>query len=67
MKYGIDIRQAQYLMGHADIKLTANIYTHQSEDSLLEIADILNRPEEALTADQDPEEALNKQPIKIVI
>lgn len=27
-KAGVDIRAAQYLMGHSDIKLTANIYTH---------------------------------------
>ena len=27
-KHGVDIRTAQYLMGHADIKMTANIYTH---------------------------------------
>ncbi len=25
---GIDLKTAQYLMGHADIKVTANIYTH---------------------------------------
>ena len=27
-KRGVDIRTAQYLMGHADIAMTANIYTH---------------------------------------
>ena len=27
-KRGVDIRTAQYLMGHADIQMTANIYTH---------------------------------------
>jgi len=27
-KKGVDIRTAQYLMGHSDIKMTANIYTH---------------------------------------
>lgn len=27
-KQGVDIRTAQYLMGHSDIKMTANIYTH---------------------------------------
>lgn len=35
---GVDIRQAMYLMGHADIKLTANIYTHQDENSLADAA-----------------------------
>ena len=25
---GIDLKTAQYLMGHTDIKVTANIYTH---------------------------------------
>ena len=27
-KKGVDIRTAQYFMGHTDIKMTANIYTH---------------------------------------
>ena len=27
-KRGVDIRTAQYLMGHADIQMTANIYSH---------------------------------------
>ena len=34
-KKGIDVRTAQALMGHADIKTTANIYTHQDQDTLL--------------------------------
>lgn len=41
-KANIDIRQAMYLMGHADIKLTANIYTHQDESTLSEVAYKLN-------------------------
>lgn len=41
-KKGIDIRTAQYLMGHADIQMTANIYTHTDTDTVLEVADILN-------------------------
>lgn len=31
---GIDLKTAQYLMGHASIKTTANIYTHFTERSL---------------------------------
>ena len=27
-KKSVDIRTAQYLMGHSDIRMTANIYTH---------------------------------------
>lgn len=27
-KAGVDIRKAQYLMGHSDIQMTANVYTH---------------------------------------
>ena len=34
-KNGIDIRVAQKLMGHADIKLTANVYTHVDDDLLI--------------------------------
>ena len=38
---GIDIRTAQKLMGHSDITLTANIYTHVDQNSLLEAAEKL--------------------------
>lgn len=37
-KKGIDIRIAQKLMGHSDIKLTANIYTHVDADDILTAA-----------------------------
>ena len=42
-KKGVDIRIAQYLMGHADIKMTANIYTHIDENTVLNVADKLNK------------------------
>lgn len=32
-----DIRTTQYLMGHADISITSNIYTHINEDNVLDI------------------------------
>lgn len=38
---GIDIRVAQKLMGHADIKMTANIYTNLQDDSLIDMAKAL--------------------------
>ena len=41
-KKGVDIRVAQYLMGHADIKMTANIYTHIDDSVVLDVADKLN-------------------------
>lgn len=37
-KKGIDVRTAQALMGHADIATTANIYTHQDDDTLMAAA-----------------------------
>lgn len=40
-KQGVDIRTAQYLMGHSDIKLTANIYTHTGIHNAIEAAEIL--------------------------
>ena len=40
---GIDIRTAQYLMGHSDIKMTANIYTHTCIDDLSDDWDKINR------------------------
>ena len=39
---GIDIRIAQKLMGHSDIKLTANIYTNLDNDDLINAAALLN-------------------------
>ena len=41
-KQSIDIRTAQYLMGHADIKLTANIYTHIDKTVVVEAARRMN-------------------------
>ena len=38
---GIDVRIAQKLMGHSDIKLTANIYTNLNKDDISDIADML--------------------------
>ncbi len=38
---GVDIRIAQKLMGHSDIKLTANIYTNLNHDDLAEIAELI--------------------------
>lgn len=38
---GIDIRTAQYLMGHSDIKMTANIYTHVDSETVKTTYDIL--------------------------
>jgi integrase len=37
-KAGVDIRTAQKLMGHASIDMTANIYTHIDDSSLLDAA-----------------------------
>lgn len=43
-KRGIDIRTAQYLMGHSTIQMTANIYTHVDQSVVIEAAKILNEP-----------------------
>ena len=40
-RQGADIRIAQKLMGHSDIKLTANIYTNFNSDDVLTAAKIL--------------------------
>lgn len=40
-KKGVDIRTAQRLMGHADIRMTANVYTHVDTDAILEAAKLL--------------------------
>lgn len=39
---GVPINIAKYLMGHGDISVTANIYTHDSEDSAQIAAELIN-------------------------
>ena len=34
MRAGVDIRTAQYLMGHSSIKMTADVYTHVDTDAV---------------------------------
>lgn len=41
-KKGVDIRIAQYLMGHSDISLTANIYTHADQSTIVDAAKTIN-------------------------
>jgi len=36
---GVDLKTAQYLLGHADIKTTANIYTHMRVNMLESVQD----------------------------
>lgn len=38
---GVDVRTAQRLMGHANISITANIYTHVSKDQILDAGEKL--------------------------
>ncbi|MEF9921731.1 MAG: tyrosine-type recombinase/integrase, partial [Anaerovoracaceae bacterium] len=40
--YGVDIRVAQKLMGHSSIDLTANIYTHSTDQSIINAAALIN-------------------------
>lgn len=39
---GIDIRTAQKLMGHANISITANIYTNLTNDDILAAGKLLD-------------------------
>lgn len=39
---GVSINVAKYLMGHSDISVTANIYTHTTESVILDAADKIN-------------------------
>ena len=41
-KQKIDIRIAQYLMGHKDIRMTANIYTHADDSFVISAAEVMN-------------------------
>ena len=40
---GIDLKTAQYLLGHSDIKMTAEIYTHIQQDKLTSAAAKINK------------------------
>ena len=39
---GVSLKMASYLMGHTDIKVTANIYTHITDDALSTAAELIN-------------------------
>ena len=41
---GVDIRQAQYLMGHSSIRMTADIYTHTGQDDVPKNYDLISPP-----------------------
>ena len=40
---GVDIKTAQYLLGHSDIRVTANIYTHVTNNMINNARDAINR------------------------
>ncbi len=40
---GVDLKTAQYLLGHSDIKMTAEIYTHIQQDKLTSAATKINQ------------------------
>ena len=40
---GVPINIAKYLMGHGDISVTANIYTHISDEAIMDAAEKINR------------------------
>lgn len=41
-KAGVPINQAKYLMGHSDISVTANIYTHSGIEDAITAGEIIN-------------------------
>ena len=55
-KKGVDIRTAQYLMGHADIQMTANIYTHADQSTITKAAE----PGSCLRPKRKPAQRLKK-------
>lgn len=49
---GVPLNVARYLMGHADISTTANIYTHSGEEEVALAGSLINQPEEKPGAKQ---------------
>ena len=41
---GVPLKTASYLMGHSDISITANIYTHMTDDAMDEAARLVGAP-----------------------
>ena len=39
---GVDIKTAQYLLGHASINMTMEIYTHLDKNKTMSVSDKLN-------------------------
>lgn len=39
---GVDLKPAQYLLGHSDIKMTANIHTHVANEKIEDAAVKIN-------------------------
>ena len=59
---GIDVGQASHLMGHGDVKLTANLYTHQTELSVIQAARKMSNAKEK----EETEEETIPQTIEIM-
>ena len=55
-KKGVDIRTAQHLMGHSTIELTANIYTHIDNSSVITAAKKMNDVENGVEKSVQPVE-----------
>lgn len=64
-KQNIDIRTAQYLMGHADISMTANIYTHMTEETLMDVATKLKSNGKKTVQNVETDVETKPQPIAI--
>lgn len=64
-KQDVDIRTAQYLMGHADISMTANIYTHMTEETLMDVAEKLKDNGKKTARNVETDVETNPKPIEI--
>lgn len=56
-KAGVDVRTAQKLMGHANISITSNIYTHVDQGEILKAAEKISAYTATLTATPAPKMA----------
>jgi hypothetical protein len=58
---GVPINVAKYLMGHSDISVTANIYTHITDEAIRQAAELIGVTF-GVSSGEKGEDAIEKPP-----